>query len=204
MSMFVSPAEAVCCIEDNCALGISSFGGWLGTDELYAALRQRFLETGHPKALHIYGGILPGSLDKRDVGMNILAVEGLISRVTAAHVGMAPLLSRQIADNRLPGLALPLGVFSKLLRASASHEPGLATSVGLGSFCDPRYGGCRLNKAAQGLSAPADILTLNGKSYLFFHSFSLNACFIRASYADEDGNLSMANEPPVSNGGSGA
>ena len=195
MPKFVSPAEAVSCIKDNCSLGISAFGGWLGTDELYAALRERFLSEAHPRGLHIYGGILPGGLDTRDVGMNILALDGLVSVVTAAHVGMAPLFADRIAKNETAGFALPLGVFSKLLRCCAANEPGLISSVGLGSFCDPEIGGCRLNSAAEKYGSPVEKLSLGGKEYLFYPSFALDACFIKASCADEDGNLSVEDEP---------
>lgn len=195
MTKFISAAEAAAMIEDRAHLGISAFGGWLGTDELYFALQKRYLSSGHPKGLSIYGGILPGNLSAEPVGMNILSEPGLVSFSTAAHVGMAPLFAEQICKGNIAAYALPLGVFAKLLRCSASHEPGLITKVGIGSFCDPEKDNCRLNDVAENFSSPVSEMFIDGERYLFYKSFKLDACFLRASAADEDGNLSCADAP---------
>lgn len=195
MPKFVTAQQAVEQLRDGCTLGISSFGGWLGTDELYCALRERFLATGSPRNLHICGGVLPGGLNTQDVGLNILALDGLVSRVTAAHVGMAPLFSRLITDNKAAGFAVPLGIFTKLLRCSAAHEPGLITKVGLGGFCDSAVDACRLNDSAKNFESPVRELLLDGERYLFYTAPKIDACFIRVSCADENGCLSAADEP---------
>jgi propionate CoA-transferase len=191
MTRFVSSDEAVSLISDSMNVGISAFGGWLGADELYSALESRFEREGHPKDLRVYGGILPGDLSERPVGMNLLTADGLISRVFAAHVGMAPLFGRMIKENRVAAFTPPLGVFSHLLRASAGKKPGVLSQIGIGTFCDPRLEGCRANEAAAETGEePVELVGFDGSRCLFYKSFRLDACLLRATSADEDGNLS--------------
>lgn len=195
MTKFVTADEAVSFIRDESRLGISSFGGWLGTDELYFALRRRFRSSGHPCSLKVFGGVLPGNLTTQEVGMNILSDTGLVSFVTAAHVGMSPLFAEKISSGNIAAFALPLGVFTKLLRCSASSEPGLVTKVGIGTFCDPDYDSCKLNDKATEFPSPVTETYVDGTRYLFYKSFKLDVCFLKASCADEDGNLSCSSEP---------
>ena len=81
MTRFASAEDVSSLIQDNCVLGISCFGGWLGADLVFSALRDRFLATGSPSQLTVFGGILPGDLTDLDHGMNLLAIPGLLRRV---------------------------------------------------------------------------------------------------------------------------
>ncbi len=194
----VSAREAADLIHDGANVGLSAFGGWLGTDELYSAIRQQYETQGHPRNLRIHGGILPGDLSRKPVGMNLLAKRGLISHVTAAHIGMAPAFAEMIDGQTLSATLLPLGVFVQLLRASAGKKPGVFSKIGLGTFCDPRVegGSCR-GDMKTGKNQMVDLITLNEQNYLFYKSFDLDFCLLRASIADRDGNLSVEKEPII-------
>ena len=162
MPGFITAAEAAGLIEDGMNVGISGFGGWLGADLVFAAMRERFRTEGSPKGISVFSGILPGSLSADDCGMNILATEGLIRSVTAAHLGMAPLFSRLVYNEGLEAFAIPLGVVGGLLRAAAGRKPGILTRVGLGTFCDPRLEGCAMNRSAAAAGrSPAELVKVD-------------------------------------------
>ena len=67
--------------------------------------------------------------------------------------------------------------------------------VGLGTFADPRVEGCKANQKtrAQGRDI-VELVSLDGRDYLAYKTFPIDACFIRATWADEDGSLSMEDE----------
>lgn len=196
MPAFITPAQAAALIKNNSSVGISGFGGWLGADLIFSEMRGSFMTTGSPAGLSVYGGILPGDLTENDCGMNFLAQPGMISRVTAAHVGMPPKFGRCISENAFPAFALPLGLVSNLLSAAAGKKPGVLTTVGLGTFVDPRVEGGALNEAARQSGEKVCRLTeINGEEFLFYPAFHLDACIIRVSLADKKGDLSAKRDP---------
>ena len=88
---------------------------------------------------------------------------------------------------------LPGGVIMQLMREVAAGRPGLITHVGLGTFVDPRLDGGRMNEAAkQNLT---EIITIDGRDYLRYLPVPVTVALLRGSYADEDGNISLEEEP---------
>ena len=79
------------------------------------------------------------------------------------------------------------------MREVAAGRPGLITHVGLGTFVDPRLDGGRMNEAAkQNLT---EIITIDGRDYLRYLPVPVTVALLRGSYADEDGNISLDEEP---------
>ena len=105
---------------------------------------------------------------------------------------MTPTLSKMAHDGDIEAYNLPQGVLAQLLRESAAHRPGLITKVGLGTFCDPRQGGGKLNSATT--ADLVEVLSLHGEEYLFYPSPSFDVAFIRGTTADENGNLTLEHE----------
>lgn len=89
MAQFIDAEKAAELFHDGMSVGICGFGGWLGADLIFHAIARRYERTGRPRNLSVFSGILPGDLTTGSRGMNILAMDGLISEVRAAHVGMA-------------------------------------------------------------------------------------------------------------------
>ena len=59
----------------------------------------------------------------------------------------------------------------------------------------PRVEACKGNEAArQSGHEVVQLLQVDGKDYLFYKSVPLDICFIRGTYADETGNVSMVKE----------
>jgi propionate CoA-transferase len=196
MPVIVTPNEAAEIIQDRMKVGICSFGGWLGADLVFQAIRSRFNKYNSPREISVFSGVLPGNLSGDDVGMNVLAIDGLIGSVTAAHLGMAPIFSHMVYDEKFAAYAVPLGVIGGLLRAAAGRKPGILTKVGLGTFCDPRLEGCAMNALANRAGeSPVELMEISGEEYLFYRAPKLDVCILRVSAVDKDGNASTKFDP---------
>jgi propionate CoA-transferase len=187
----ISAQKAVSLIEDGWTIASAGFVGAGHPESLSRALEKRFLDTGTPRNLTLVYAAGQGDRDAR--GAARFAYEGLLKRVIGGHwLGTGPRMAKLVNENKIEAYNLPQGVIAHLYRAIAGHKPGVITKTGLHTFIDPRVDGARLNAAAQ--EAIVELIQLRGEDYLFYPSFPLNCSLIRASTADEDGNLSMQDE----------
>lgn len=159
-------------------------------DGLLAALRARFDQSGEPRDLTVVHTM--GLGNNVDAGMSRLDAPGMVRKFIGSHYGHNPGLMDSIAEDRVEAFGIPGGVLSLLYREIAGDRPGLVTRVGLGTYVDPRVDGGRLNARAAG--SISEVIELAGREWLFYASFPINACFIRATTADTDGNLTMEDE----------
>ena len=181
-------------VKDNDMVAISGSGGSGSPEALLKGVMASFLETGHPRDIGVTCGISPGNLTNDDVGMNMLAKEGLVGKAICAHLGMGRVFGNAIGSNQFPAFAVPLGVINHLYRAIAGHEVGIITHIGLGTFADPRVEGCCANEKAKQLDPFVEVVNIGGKENLFYHSFPIQVALLKGSYADEDGNISLEEE----------
>ena len=195
MAQRITAEEAAALIQDNMALGVGGFGAYAAPDELLSALAERYERLGSPRALTAVCGISPGSNRPDGRGLARLRAPGLLDTVMAGHFANPPEIAELIGTNQVAAYALPLGVMLHLWRAIAGHKPAVLTHVGLGTFADPRVEGCKANQKtrAQGRDI-VELVSLDGRDYLAYKTFPIDACFIRATWADEDGSLSMEDE----------
>lgn len=191
----ITAREAAELIQDGMTLGVGGFGAYAAPDELLAALANRYEERGSPRSLTAVCGISPGSNHRDGRGLARLQAPGLLDTVIAGHFANPPEISELIGANKLAAYALPLGVMLHLWRAIAGHKPALLTHVGLGTFADPRVEGCKANDKTRAQKRDiVELVEIDGKECLAYKTFPINACFIRATWADEDGNLSVEDE----------
>lgn len=201
MSKFVSLEEAMSLIKDNDAVISGGFGSLGSPEELYTGLAERYEREGHPKNITFVCGICPG--DKTDsmepykgfnLGPNKMRAEGLIDRLWVGNLTDAHALAYMVDENKIACYMPPMGVMCNLMRCAAGGRPGLLTKVGLHTFADPRNEGCAFNQKARERGKVVDLITIDGEEYLLYKTPPADVCFIRATYADEDGNLSMIHE----------
>ena len=182
--------EAVALIPDGAVLAYSGFGAMAHPEQLSAALERRFVATGQPQGLGLVFAAGQGGTE--DNGINHLAHQGLLSWIIGGHYGRSPKIMRMAAEGGCAAYNLPQGVITQLCREAAAKRPGLLTSVGLGTFVDPRLEGGKLNVITH--EELVEVVEMAGREWLFYKTPAITVAMIRGTYADEWGNISTAKE----------
>lgn len=187
----ISPQEAANLIKDGDTIFTASFGMNAYPEEFVINLENRFKETGNPKNLTVYNAAAGGNFG--DKGIAHFANEGLLKRVVSGHFGAAgPSLQKLIMENKVEAYNLPQGVIAQMPRYIAGKKPALITKVGLGTFIDPRLEGGKSNEVTK--EDIVDLITIYGEEYMLYKLPKVDVAVIRGTYADERGNISLAEE----------
>jgi len=196
---FVSAWEAVSRIPDNAVVAISGFNAATAPFYLIETLLEHYRETGHPKNLFIISDAIPAipgfGLDK--VGKLIVEEPGqdFVRGFLLPFYGWAPELQKAVMKNLVEAYTWPIGILTRWLRSVAVGAPGVFSRVSLGTFIDPRQDGGFLNDLArERKTAVVEHVKIDGREYLLYKAPKPSVALIRATTADEIGNLSMEQE----------
>lgn len=188
--MILTAEEAVNLVKDGDTITTSGFVGNCLPEALNKTIEKKFLETGSPRDLTFFYAASQGS--RNGTGGDHYAHKGMVKRVIAGHLNTAPKLGELCLNNECEGYNLPQGALAYLLRDIAGHRPGTITHVGLDTFVDPRNGGGKINsRTTEDL---VELIKIGGEEKLFYKAFPINIAFIRGTYADEFGNISVEKE----------
>ncbi|MEQ8153029.1 MAG: acyl CoA:acetate/3-ketoacid CoA transferase [Smithellaceae bacterium] len=186
----VSAEEAVRVIRSGDTVALDGVVGGGAPDELIIALEKRFLESGEPRGLTLM--YASGIGDGQDKGVNRIAQEGLLKRVIAGHWGLTPKMQKLAVDGKIEAYNLPQGIITHMFRDVAAHKPRTISSVGIGTFVDPRLGGGKINSITK--DDLVEVVTFDGREYLAYRTVPIQVAFLRGTTADMDGNISMERE----------
>jgi acyl CoA:acetate/3-ketoacid CoA transferase len=193
----LSARDAAELIGDNAVISISSSSALGCPDVALEGIGARFAGTGHPRSVHVYSPIAAGDM-YGVAGIDHLAVPGLMERIVAGSYpsgpssATPPAIWSMIEANQVQAYNLPSGVMYQMHRAGAAAQPGVFSQVGLDTFVDPRLGGGRMNDAAaEQIVAVADVA---GQEWLSYPAVRPDVAVIRATTADENGNLTFEEE----------
>ncbi|MBB5499782.1 acyl CoA:acetate/3-ketoacid CoA transferase [Paraburkholderia sp. MM5384-R2] len=191
-------ATAAGLINDGDVVTVSSSSGLGCPDAMLAAIGTRFETEGHPRQLSLLHPIAAGDMYGVK-GIDHLAKHGLIKSIIAGSFPSGPSslpmpdIWRMVVDNEIRAYNLPSGVMFDMHRDAAAKRPGVLTKVGLDTFVDPDRQGGAMNSLSE--SEPiVDKVTFAGEEWLFFPNIVPRVAIVRATTADERGNLSYEHE----------
>ena len=187
----ISMEEAMDLIKDGDTIWVNSFGGCASPVDLNKAITYRYRATGHPKHLTVYSSFSFAEW-REDSDVEGYICEGGADCVVIGFFGSLYGTAKAIQENRLEGYNLPGGVMSHMIRAAACGQKRLFTKIGLNLFVDPRMGQYRLNERSK-----RTLVHLAGEGEdmgLVYDSPEVNVALLKATYADERGNISFENE----------
>ncbi len=198
MNKLITADQAAALIRDHDVLSISSSSGLGCPDKVLAAIGARYEREGHPRQITSLNPIAAGDMYGIK-GIDHLAKPGLLTRILAGSYPSGPsslpmpAIWQMIVNNEIEAYNIPSGILYDMHRDAAAKRPGVLTQVGMGTFVDPDSQGCAMNEAAS--RKPVVLKTIfDGREWLFFPAIAPQVAIIRATTADEQGNLSYEHE----------
>ena len=198
MSKLVSAAEAAALIPTGAVVAVNSSSGLCCPDAVLAAIGARFDETGAPGDLTTIHPIAAGDFFGTK-GVDHIAKPGCLSRIIGGSYPSGPtnaeppLIWQMITANQVEAYNVPSGIVFDMLREGAGHRPGVLTKVGMETFVDPDLEGCAMNEAARARPIVRRE-RFAGEDWLYFEALRPDVAIIRATTADERGNLTFESE----------
>lgn len=199
-SKIVSAEEAVKNIPNDATITIGGLISILCPEKVMEALEERFLATGEPKNLSVITPVRVGWDPEKSTGLEHVAHKGMLKRLVSGsfNVKESPKLTSMIRNNEMEAYNFSMGTIFQLIRSIAGGHPGLLTQAGLHTYVDPRYDGGRLNEYTE--AELVKLLEIDGDEHLFYPSFPINVAIIRGTTADENGNITLEEEPATLSG----
>jgi propionate CoA-transferase len=186
-------------LKDGCVVAISGFNMMTTPEYLILELYKLYSETGHPKNIFLISDALPAipgrALDKVAEKLYNDPNQQFIRGALMPFLGFSPWLQKLVTDNRIECYAWPIGITAYWFREVASGRPGLITKIGLDTFLDPRREGAFLNEMGRkNVSCKVSVINIGAEEHLLYQAPKPDYALIRATTADENGNLSMEDE----------
>ncbi len=198
MNKQTTAAAAVALIPDNAVVAVNSSSGLGCPDAVLAALGERFDREGAPRAITSIHPIAAGDFFGTK-GVDHIAKPGLLARIVGGSYPSGPTnaepprIWQMITGNEIPAWNVPSGIVFDMLREGAGHRPGVLTKVGIDTFVDPDREGCAMNDRAR-----AEPIVrrerFDGEDWLYFKAIRPDVAIIRATTADQRGNLTFESE----------
>lgn len=198
MSKLVSAEAAVARIPDGAVVTVSSSSALGCPDRVLRAMGERFAAEGHPRGLTMIHPIAAGDMYGVQ-GIDHIARDGMLDRVIAGSYPSGPSslpmpeIWRMVVEDRVAAWNVPSGILFDMHREAAARRPGVFTRVGLDTFVDPRRQGCAMNASAAARPIVRRV-ELEGEEWLHFPNIAPDVCILRATTADERGNLTYEHE----------
>ena len=132
-------------------------------------------------------------------GIDHIAKPGCLAKILAGSYPSGPssaeppAIWKMVSGDAIPAYNVPSGIMFDMHREAAAKRPGVLTKVGMDTYVDSHREGCAMNAKA---AAEPIVSRVNfaGEDWLFFPTISPQVAIIRATTADERGNLSYEHE----------
>lgn len=198
MNKVITAEQSAQLIRDGDVVSVSSSSGLGCPDKVLAALGARFAREGKPGGLTMLHPIAAGDMYGIR-GIDHLAHPGMLKKILAGSYPSGPSslpmpeIWRLIVEEKIAAYNLPSGILFDMHRDAAAKRPGVLTKVGLDTFVDPARQGGAMNKLAA-MEPVVKKVNFQGEEWLFFPAIAPRVAIVRATTADERGNLSYEHE----------
>jgi acyl CoA:acetate/3-ketoacid CoA transferase len=197
-SKIVSAEAAAARIIDGAVVSVSSSSGLGCPDRVLAAIGARFEAEGHPRGVTTLHPIAAGDMYGIK-GVDHIARDGLLATIIAGSYPSGPSslpmpeIWRMVVEDKVAAYNVPSGILFDMHRDVAARRPGVLTRVGLDTFVDPLREGCAMNAKAAARPIVKRV-EFGGETWLHFPNIVPDVAIIRATTADERGNLTYEHE----------
>ena len=199
MNKFTDPLAVFSQIKDNCVVAISGFNLATTPEYLILELYRHYKEFQHPKNIFIVSDALPATPNR---ALDFVAEtiykdssQQFLRGILMPFLGFSPWLQKLVLDDRIEFYGWPIGITAYWFREVASGRPGLITRIGIDTFLDPRNEGGALNPSANKMmSCKINIINIDDQEYLLYQAPKPDYALVRATTADESGNMTMEDE----------
>ncbi|QEU09196.1 acyl CoA:acetate/3-ketoacid CoA transferase [Paracoccus yeei] len=198
MSKIRTASQAAELVRDGAVIAVNSSSGLLCPDHVLAALGERFAQEGAPRGLTTIHPIAAGDMFGTP-GVDHIAHPGMITRIIGGSYPSGPSnaeppkIWQRILAEEVAAYNVPSGIVFDMLREGAAQRPGVLTKVGMETFADPALEGCAMNDSARAVPI-VKRLAFEGEDWLYFPALRPDVALIRATTADENGNLTFEDE----------
>ena len=198
MNKVITAEQSAQLVRDGDVVSVSSSSGLGCPDKVLAALGARFAREGKPGGLTMLHPIAAGDMYGIR-GIDHLAHPGMLKKILAGSYPSGPSslpmpeIWRLIVDEKIAAYNLPSGILFDMHRDAAAKRPGVLTKVGLDTFVDPARQGGAMNQLAAREPVVKKV-NFQGEEWLFFPAIAPRVAIVRATTADERGNLSYEHE----------
>ncbi|GLK64566.1 acyl CoA:acetate/3-ketoacid CoA transferase [Paracoccus kondratievae] len=198
MSKIRTASQAAELVRDGAVIAVNSSSGLLCPDHVLAALGERFVQEGAPRGLTTIHPIAAGDMFGTP-GVDHIAHPGMIARIIGGSYPSGPSnaeppkIWQRILAEEVAAYNVPSGIVFDMLREGAAQRPGVLTKVGMETFADPALEGCAMNATARATPIVKRV-AFEGEDWLYFPALRPDVALIRATTADENGNLTFEDE----------
>lgn len=140
----ISAEDAVALVRDGDTVCVSGFVTQGAPELVLKTLGERFAKTKSPKNLTLFFGGGPGDYGEKGLShLAKVAEDGtcMLKRTIGGHYGQVPKVAELALSEKVEAWTLPMGSVSRMIRSQSTHSPGHITTIGLGTYVDPKLNG---------------------------------------------------------------
>lgn len=184
--------EVMAQIPDQAVIATTSFGMGGMPEQLFAGLGAYYQQHQSPKAITFISTAGLGMGEGR--GLDHLIAPGLLKRVVSSYLFLCPLAEALARQDAFELFMLPQGIIGRLYQDAAYQGPGVFSQVGIDTFIDPDLQAGQMNPSARAQPSYVSACQIDGQRYLHYHPLNFNVAFIKGTFADSEGNISLKHE----------
>ncbi len=190
--VFMSGRNAAKLIPDNATVISTGIAGNSRCSTYFWAVRESFERTGKPSGLTWMVVAAAGGRGEAPGTLEEVALPGLLKCHISGHVETHKALLKLGDERKLDVHTMPQGVMTRLIEGQASGVKEIASTVGVGTFLDPRVGtGTNLLRKKENSFVRAEGDTL------VYTLPEINVAIFSAPYADREGNIYFKNAATI-------